>query len=356
MPKVNAQITKLEFAPYHYFNKSVMLQGPTGSGKSRATLYLCNMLKDIIDIPVVFCPTNNEHGDYDKIIPDIMIRKHVTGDAITEIIQAQRDKREMINHSKKLIKYWKMLPGHEEIDSEYINEKAVIDERIAKNKASMTNSDFAREKHEKYLLRYSRNKKSRKLINKYIKKLYKDHGLIYGTENAGSNVAKELGIFHNYFRLTINMLLIIDDCSDQLENVAKESWVLLMTKNRHFNITVIMGAHTLNDIKVPALRTQPFWTIFTTVGTAQYYLNNSTTGVKGIIVPDPSSLAKAFNHDRDKETMTRVVIERESSSIFKFVYPLNFTFRIGNEAIWKLNDKMIAKKESKPVSIKASML
>lgn len=355
-PKKHSPVNKHVWKVYHLLNRSVMLHGPTGTGKSRCSLFLCDLIKDYIDVVAAACPTNDLHHDWTGKIPEFLITKTLSTSWIENIITTQEKKKDLVTTADDIGgAYWKMIPGHKAIDDEYAAKIAEIDANTEKNKTLFTGDDYSRVKFEKYDAEYTRNKKSRELITKYSKDLFKKFGVAMGDKKDQDSI--KLTIFSLYYRLNCNMLLIIDDCTDQFIHVDDATWKKLYTKLRHFNITLLMTTHSLNDIKGQVLRTSPFWHVFTTPGHASYFLNNATTGVKGIISPSMSDLENAFSLPKDQEQthMRKVTISRDLGQIYSFTFPLQIDFQLGTKSIWKV-DKMLAKnKQKEPMAIDARM-
>lgn len=351
MPKVNTQILKREFSQFDILYKILMVHGPTGTGKSRSTLYFVNMIKDLINIPIVFCPTNQFHNDWTDVVPGSMIREHLTLKAIEDIIQNQTDKKQLSAVAKKHKTYWEQLPGSAEIDKEYRDIKEAIKKRVEQNKLTMNPDDYSKAEHEKYVAKFNRNKKTRELIFKKIARIYRKYGIDRENIDPSDQTAADLYVFHRYFRLNINVLLVIDDCTDQFKSIPDETWKLLFNKSRHFKITIIMGTHNLGDIKVQCLRTAPTWQVFMTAQAAIGYLTNGTIGLKTTLIVDPNSLSKSFFMDKEKCTMTRVALSRDKNIVVKFTYPLDLKFKVGDDIIWKFDEYINKKKVSRPVRI-----
>lgn len=356
MPKVNTLIQKLTFQPHHVFAKSFMLHGTTGSGKSRSTLYLASLIKDIIDIPIVYCPTNELHGDWDNIVPEVLINKQLSSEAILNIINFAAEKAKAKKTAKKYVKYWNQLPGSAEIDVEYNTKKQEMKAFINANRATLTQDDIEKFAYDSTVLRRERNKKSRAVILKTYKRLYRMNGLDRNNLITGDPVVIELEEFIKYFRVDSYILLIIDDCSDQYKSIDEDMWKLLFNKSRHYKITVFMNAHNMTDIKVPCLRTAPFWQIFLTQSAASYYFNSTATGLKGSVVLDPVSLAKACGRDFEKNTMTKIAFHKETSAVYKYTFPLDFSYKIGAEILWKYNENLKERQKKRPVRINQSIL
>ena len=355
-PRKTTPISKHVWKPYHLLNRSAMLHGSTGSGKSRCSLFLCDLVKDFIDTVVVFCPSNDFHRDWTGVVPAIFIHKTLTTTALERAIEGQERKKQAIDYATEYgKKYWAMIPGSQDIDRRYEAKIREIDANTEKNKQLMTGDDYSRIKHEKYVAEYERNIASRQLVTKYCPMLFKKYGATQGDKKDQTSI--KLTIFEMYFRLNYNMLMIIDDCTEIFCDIDDSVWKKLYTKLRHFNITLIMTTHSLNEIKGQVMRTSPFWHIFTTVGSAAYFLNNGTTGVKGIITPTMADLEAAYviPDEQQQSHMRRVAISRDLGKIVSFTFPLEINFKVGSKTLWKASKILEEKKGDRPQALNSKM-
>jgi len=88
-----------------FLNKSIILYGSSGSGKSIIMRDILYILKDHIPNVVVIAPTNNLNHSYDGIIPTQLIFPEVTEDLIKGIFKRQKgvvNIYNMINNITKL--------------------------------------------------------------------------------------------------------------------------------------------------------------------------------------------------------------------------------------------------------------
>lgn len=352
----NTPITKHIWKPYHILNRSIMLHGPTNTGKSKTTMYLISLIKDAIDTVGVACPSKDLNKDWDGIVPDILIRKNLSTEYLESVMTMQETKKDAIEMAEKIgEKYWRRLEGSSSVDRRYEAKIKEIEANAEKNKELLTGEDYSQIAYDKEMALYARNKESRNLIMKNAKNLFKANNAKFGDKK--DQVSTNLTIFVLYYRLNMNMLLIIDDATDQFADVDDSAWKKLITKSRHYRITLLITTHSLNDVKVPVLRTNPFWHVFTAVGNAAYFLNNTTTGVKGLITPSMADLDNAFYlTDEQKNThMKKVAISRDLGKIVTFMFKVEKPPTIGSKTLWKASKIMEAKKESKPMALKGRM-
>ena len=76
---------------YSYFlNKSIILYGSSGSGKSMIMRDILYILKDHIPNILVIAPTNHLNGSFDGIIPPQLIFPDVTEELIQNIFKRQK--------------------------------------------------------------------------------------------------------------------------------------------------------------------------------------------------------------------------------------------------------------------------
>jgi len=333
-----------------------MLHGPTGTGKSKTTMFMIDLVKDAIDSVGVACPTNDLNHDWDGIVPDIFIRKKLTTEYLESVMNMQEMKKSAIEMAEKIgAKYWKRLEGSDKVDRRYEAKIKEIEANAEKNKDLMTGDDYAQIAYDKEMALYARNKESRNLITKSAKNLFKSNNAKFGDKK--DQISTNLTLFALYYRLNMNMLLIIDDATDQFADVDDGAWKKLITKSRHYRITLLITTHSLNDVKVPVLRTNPFWHVFTAFSNASYFLNNTTTGVKGLLTPSLSDLESAFylSDDQKQTHMKKVAISRDLGKIVTFTFKVEKPSPVGSKTLWKASKIMEAKKESKPMALKGRM-
>jgi hypothetical protein len=345
MVKLKTPITKLTITPEMILDKSMTLYGPTKSGKSTITKNLCTCIEKYISYAFLFCNTSSLTGDFDGLIPDWCISKNLSESRMTAIIDEQEKRREYTDNADKYAReFWPLISdGH--IDKEYREECSRIENLKKKFGSDSTREQIDEIENMRFQAEFDRNKKTRSLIDRRRKELYRKCGFSI-KDVTGDPKFSRLRIFEKYFRLNTRMLLIVDDCSDQINDISEICWKRLITKSRHFRITLILTVHNVQDLKIPCLRTQPFFNIFTHASVATYFIGNTTTGAKGVYTPDPKEMQMAFTNGSKPK---RIIIDREKStmSVFEFKWDVE-PQPLGDAIIWKYQKYLDSKKKSKP--------
>jgi ABC-type dipeptide/oligopeptide/nickel transport system ATPase component len=85
--KVN--IEKLEFNINMFKDKTILLLGTSGTGKSKIILDIMHTIKDEVPVSYIFCPTNSVNDTFTGIVPDCFISEDVDVDKLENIIKMQ---------------------------------------------------------------------------------------------------------------------------------------------------------------------------------------------------------------------------------------------------------------------------
>src|SRR5271168_1053547 len=83
-------------------NKSIILYGPSESGKTYILRDLMHLTKTCFPIVFAFVPTNTEKHDYDSLIPKPLVFEHFGLKEIREIYERQRMTTEIYNNANNL--------------------------------------------------------------------------------------------------------------------------------------------------------------------------------------------------------------------------------------------------------------
>ena len=106
-----------------YLDKSILIYGGTGTGKTYIMKHIMNALKDDIENVYVFAPTNDENKSFSKIVPSIYIYNHVSEELLTNLIKIQKNR---VKYKKKSEDYLLM----ESYFKKYMND---MDKKVYNN-------------------------------------------------------------------------------------------------------------------------------------------------------------------------------------------------------------------------------
>lgn len=259
-PPEEIVIPKFEKLPLTFLNKSIILYGGSGSGKTFLIYDIMNLMKNIFPTVFVFSPTENERGDFAKKIPSQLIDEDLKTDKISNI---------------------------------YLRQKATSNYYIKASKISILYCLF------KKIATVQDHKNHKKLINArtatiaYLNKTYADPGIRKTKIESIGDIFKIKFITYyknvikpkihillkqkltqaeqdciKYINLNPRILIIFDDATTEILNLIKEGKKRndetiknFFFKGRHTNITHIYSFH--DDGKLDSdIRKNAFYSIF----------------------------------------------------------------------------------------------
>lgn len=353
MPKARTSIIKTVINAEKIIDKSITLYGPTRTGKSTVIKNLCETIYPYIALPYLFCSSANLNNDFKGIIPDWLISRTLTEGVLNKLIDSQAERRANIDRAEEYAReFWPIIRDRR-IDAEYEEEMKKIGLLTSTYGALATEQQNAELETRKFRAEFKRNMSIRKTIKQRRRELYEKTGFRIN-ERSDDPQYMRLVYFEKFFRLNNRMLLIIDDCTDMINNISDETWKRLYNKSRHYGITVMMAVHNVQDLKVPCLRTAPFFSIFTSPSVATYFVTNATTGAKNIVNPDPGELQAILG---DKVKPRKIIFDRDLGSLGVFEFKTKVEpIRIGNPIMWKYQSYLDSKRKALPESFDRSYL
>lgn len=257
-----------------FLNKSIILYGSSGSGKSMIMRDILYILKDYIPNVVVIAPTNNLNHSYDGIIPSQLIFSEVTDDLIKNIFNRQKgvvNIYNMINNITKLENIYLKIAKHDDniiktkIENGYMNIKGKYDQNnsihISEKKIKLQELDsLHKEKMKEFY---------KKVINKY-------RNIINSNNSYYKNIFDDIELkIINFININPAMLLIIDDAAVSANIWCKYQEIKeLFMNGRHWKMTFMIS---FQDDKLldSSLRKNAFINIFTTETICNAYFNRT---------------------------------------------------------------------------------
>jgi hypothetical protein len=169
--------------------------------------------------------------------------------------------------------------------------------------------------------------------NKMISLIYKKKISDHRGELARMTLTDNEKYTLKYFDLNPNMVLIFDDCTDELKKLKSTSVVgKIFFQGRHSSITCLMACHNDNTISVD-LRNNAFMTIFTDAKTAIAYFERPNNHF-------PKE-QKLNNIELTKLVFTplnahqKMVYDLRKNKLYKYTAEVHKDFKFGCENIWK---------------------
>lgn len=264
------KVPKFVPTPDKIVNKSVILYGESGTGKTQIIRDIMYINKDEFTDGVVFCPTNQENEDYAGYFPDPLIFEDFGLEDITNIYNRQQERSKRYKAANNRIKLKELFDiiktdkedgYHRMIKKKYDNEISKIE-----NITSDWERKNAREDWEK------------RMNNEYVN-FYKH----YITKNTPT-----INIYNDhqqriYMDLYMNprTLVIFDDAMEEIKTLIKlgnkeNNQVVknFFFKGRHLHITHIYTFQS--DLKLDkGIKDNAFFSIFTTPDSAKGFFNKA---------------------------------------------------------------------------------
>ena len=339
-------IHKLQIKPQTFLNKSIILYGPSETGKTVLIKYILSTLQNTVPICMAFVPTDDpdSSSSYSHIINNrCIIRKLETAtEKMKNLFIRQNDGRKvtsLVNDVSKL----KLLYEKNRIDKIDIMVNNII--KTTNDGKNSVNANFNKTPEQKVeqleQLEKIKNDKLREVYKKGIEK-YKAQMIKDYNEKKISLTEEELKIL-KFLNYNNNIVVIFDDCMAEINKWGKDEEIKkIFFQGRHYNITTIISMHHDKGFH-PDLRSNAFINIFTNAQVANNYFNTKNNGIgKELSKTIPKIIDKIFKQPLDptmpKNHKKLVFIPRDDNQI-QFVIAKNLNnFKFGCSGLNKLTN------------------
>jgi hypothetical protein len=319
-----------------FLNKSILIYGRTGSGKSTILEDIIFNLKDIIPSIVVITSTNIDA--YSNIIPKQCIHKEVDQNLISKIVERQEA---AVEHYKKLNNLDILLPIFLKYSTQ--NERNDLKQYdIILNQCQnkyMNNNDIT---YEQKMIKIN----TMKNINKKKKIEYIKKTLIRNKNNHSYNLSQDEKSVLKYCTFNPHMLLILDDCAHSIKSWGKfPEMADLFFNGRHKYITTIIALQ--NDKLLPsALRENARINIFTTQESAIGFFTNKTNNFSKTEIKNSEEASNVIFNNNEGLYNKMIYFTEKDPHIYYINVDLHFNFRFGDENLWSLCEYIQLKKNN----------
>ena len=197
---------------YTYFlNKSIILYGSSGSGKSMIMRDILYILKDHIPNILVIAPTNHLNNSFDDIIPPQLIFPDVTEELIQNIFKRQKTVVKlynMVNDYQRLENIYNKLaqPSDNSIKYKIINSYSTIKHKYQENRDLNHVEKKIKLKELDDLHKKSLTEFYKRVINRYRQMIITNSNIHNKFDDIEFKIIKCININPNF-------LLILDDCA-----------------------------------------------------------------------------------------------------------------------------------------------
>lgn len=270
------EIPMLEKNPADFVDKTTLILGASNTGKSRLiydVLYTC---RNEIPNVIVICPGSSAK-DYLSFLPKKCVKEELKKINIERIWKRQTDVTQLYNIANDeniLRSLFEKVPDRNAAQTvrTFNNKTEEIIERIK--------SDPELDSAKKVDAINSVNEKKQVTI----KNIYRDTIMRYKEFFSNIQLTDEERYCLEYQGINPKLMIVIDDCTDQLRNWHKlfnkekqNLYEAIFYRGRHNHISIIMAAHDDKYIATE-LRKNIRVTIFTTFQAANTYFSKSSAG------------------------------------------------------------------------------
>jgi hypothetical protein len=336
-----------------YFRKSTILYGVSKTGKTTIIKEILKLLLNHIPIATVFCPSNEANKSYDGIIPPMFIHKDLKRQQLSDIWAEQEKKARLYtlcNDETMLRRIIDCMQNYPDLASTYYSTTRVVESinLELKEKVKRIESGNFEQYQDKLDMTSKITDKAKDYIISIYKKAIKDKRNILLTLLTD----KSLKSIVSYLDINPNLLLIFDDCIDEIEVISKKSKGkdgelkasvidTIFQRGRHAYVTCIITAQ--NDIKInTTLRRNAFISIFTEPESANHFFNGKANSFSKEKIKRAIYLSNFIFADKSKSNFKKLVYDRLGNEEEMFSYIVaNFyaPFRFGHPTYWKLSEK-----------------
>lgn len=327
---------------YSYFlNKSIILYGSSGSGKSMIMRDILYILKEHIPNIVVIAPTNHLNGSFDDIIPNQLIFPDVTEELIQNLFKRQRTVVKLYNMVNDISRLETIYHKIAQLSDNLIKNRIITSYYQIKRKYEQNTELHIIEKKLKLKELDDVHKKSliefyKKIINRYRSNIVTSETYKNKFDDLEFKIIKCININPNF-------LLILDDCAYNANVWAKFNEIKEIFMNgRHHKITFMIS---FQDDKLldSGLRKNAFINIFTTEIVCNAFFQRSANNFTKQEKTKLAKLANCIFNDtklKDKNYKKLVYIKDKSPNVYYILADYIENFKFGSSFLHNLCDKV----------------
>ncbi len=309
-----------------FLDKTIVIYGETGSGKSVLVKDIMFILSDHIDQVMVVSPTDRQNNTYQSgTVPIPCIHYELTAELLDNLWNRQQALGVVYARSNKpdvLKGLFNKIPG---IPNVHAFVRAIYE------KLSVGINDL-RDIYDDPSVLAGKTAEMTKECEALVISIYKK----YIVEHTGTLHNKTLSAEESYtlkfHNLNPRLLLIFDDCTEMFTTFAKHPVIKkLFTQGRWAYITAIIACHSDKTFQ-PDQKKNTFVTVFTQTQVASAYIERPSTSL------DPEDKKKAhvarkmaFNPALKNQ---KLVFVRELGQYFKYTAKIHPNFRFGSQFVW----------------------
>lgn len=326
---------------YKYFlNRSTILFGASGSGKSTILLEILYLLKDHVPNIMVFSPTSDVNDAF-SVVPPCLVFSEINLNKLHDLYKRQQGAAKVykkVNDKLSLEKIFKKVADERSLAT-VLKIKKVASAYKEKKKNDINSSD--REKRESIKKAIS---ETNDLLIKIYKKIIRENKEML---NLSNNITEDEKLIVKFLDFNPNCVVVFDDCGAQLKKFQKDEVVKqILYQGRHSFINIIL---TLQDDAGldSGIKKNAFVNIFTSDQCAYGYFNRSSNSFSK---KDKDAASKIISYifphanSRKVDDYKRLVYLRGDVSPFRYTVADEYDFKFGSPSLWELSAKLNRKK------------
>jgi hypothetical protein len=270
-----ATVPDLEITHEKIIDKSSIVYGESGTGKSWIIVDMLHALRPYIDQIIVFAPTDRQNHTYDKgIVPLPCIHYTITPKLLTDIWSRQEALVAVYTQSNNMNVLKSLF--HKIDDSRRKPADAVIAE------INMQLKTFERELHQKGYEEAQLKSKLNEMkdeCDKLLIEIYKTY-ITRESANLGRlNLSKQEQFTLKYHAMNPRLVIVFDDCTDLIKKYrGHDVMQKIFYQGRHSKITAIIAIHT-DKVLDSELKKNAAISIFTELPCATAYFTRPSTSL-----------------------------------------------------------------------------
>lgn len=321
----------------NYLNKTTVVYGRTGSGKSTIIdeiMYLC---RDYVPTIFVVAPTNSSNNNYTNKVPANCIRNKLDAKWLEQLLQRQKNASELYQNANDMD-----------------NLKSVFD-KVGDSSAFVMEASIAR-KADEFIrgletsdMIFAKKKKQKTQIlnnrNEMLKKLYKTTIRANKVNlESGASLSKKQKALLTFLDFNPNVMIICDDCASTFKKMYKQTTAIkeIFYEGRHYHFTTIISAQDDKEID-SELRKNTSISIFTTAQSVTACFSKVSNGFpKHERIRSNICIETVFKQDEnDVKHYQKLAYIQNTADPFRYmIADIYDDFRMGSHHLWKYTDKI----------------